>query len=109
MSRSRDGQFKILSPRAGSDSQENNVISTILGKRSFSAVPQPENTVESINATVVALKERSIVQAREAGSVLDSYTTVRDMVALGVVDASGKTLESRVQDIEDRLAAAGIP
>jgi hypothetical protein len=69
----------------------------------------PESSIESLNSAVLALNERARVQAREQGDVLDSFTTVQDMINVGVIDASGRTLEQRVADIERRLEAAGIP
>jgi len=69
----------------------------------------PETSLESLNSAVLALNERARVQAREQGDVLASFTTVQDMINVGVIDASGRTLEQRVADIERRLEAAGIP
>ena len=69
----------------------------------------PESSIESVNSAVLALNERARVQAREQGDVLASFTTVQDMINVGVIDASGKTLEQRVAEIERRLEAAGIP
>lgn len=91
-------------------------IAGLFGKRPWSALPAPVNTTESLNNSVIALKERVQVQSREKGNVLASFTTVEDMINVGVIDPSGKTLESRVQALEDevasilaRMAAFGIP
>lgn len=81
----------------------------IFPNRGWSAIPEPQEDTVSINKTVSAMKERTLVQSREAGDVRESFATVSDLIAIGVLDASGKTLEQRVKDIEDRLAAAGIP
>lgn len=95
--------------KAGGNRALSPAVSGLFGKRSWSALPAPQNSVDSINSAVIALKERVQVQSRERGSVLASFTTVEDMINVGVIDASGKTLEQRVTDIENRLAAAGIP
>ena len=81
----------------------------IFGKRRWPGLPMPEASIQSLNYAVVALNERARIQGREQGDILDSFTTVQDMINIGVVDATGKTLEQRVADIEKRLADAGIP
>jgi len=81
----------------------------IFPNRGWSAIPEPEEDVVSLDKTVRAMKERNIVQSREAGDVRESFATIADLIAIGVIDASGKTLEQRVKDIEDRLEAAAIP
>lgn len=95
--------------KAGGNRALSAAVNFLFGKRSWSALPAPQNDIDSINNTVVALKERIQVQSRERGSVLSSFTTVEDMINVGVIDPSGKTLEQRVTDIENRLAAASIP
>jgi len=85
------------------------ILRGIFGKRRWPGIPQPESSVESINSSVLALSERSRVQGREKGDILDSYSTVQDLINIGVVDVSGRTLEQRVADLERRLRMAGIP
>jgi hypothetical protein len=85
------------------------ILRGIFAKRRWPGLPMPESSVPSINSAVLALNERSRVQGREQGDILASFTTVQYMITIGVVDASGKTLEQRVADIEARLEAAGIP
>ena len=85
------------------------ILRGLFAKRRWPGLPMPQTSLESLNSSVIALNERSRVQGREQGDVLASFTTVQDMINVGVIDASGKTLEQRVDDIEARLEAAGIP
>lgn len=85
-------------------------LGTLFGsKRRWPALPSTDTSNESMNSAIIALRERSFVQSREVGDVLSSFTTVQDMVNIGVLSLDGKTLEQRVADIEKRLADAGIP
>ncbi len=84
-------------------------LSSVFTKRGWPALPQPDRNVVSLDAAVKALRDRVLVQSREAGDVKFSFVMVQDLISVGVLDASGKTLEQRVADIEKRLAAAGIP
>ena len=84
-------------------------LTSLFEKRSWPALSQPEGDLGSINTAVIAIKERLLVQSRERGNVLSSFVTVQDLINIGVIDLSGKTLEQRVADIEARLDAAGIP
>jgi hypothetical protein len=72
-------------------------------KRSWPAVPLPTESIESLNTSVIALRERSFVQSREAGDLLSSFVTVGDLINLGVVTPDGKTLERRVEVLEALL------
>lgn len=90
-------------------SKPSGALLRIFPNRGWSAIPEPEEDLVSMDKTVRAMKERTLVQSREAGDVRESFATVSDLIAIGSIDASGKTLEARVKDIEDRLAAAGIP
>lgn len=85
------------------------VLGNIFRKRRWAALSYPEEEITSINRAVISIKERMQVQSREAGSLKDSFVTVSDLIRIGVIDASGKTLASRVADIEKRLEDAGIP
>lgn len=85
------------------------ILRGLFGKRRWPGLPMPQDSLESLNSSVIALNERSRIQGREQGDILDSFTSVQDLVNVGVIDASGRTLEQRVADIERRLAAAGIP
>lgn len=85
------------------------ILKGLFAKRRWPGLPMPESSIESVNSAVLALNERSRVQSREQGDILSSFTTVQDMITVGVIDASGRTLAQRVADIERRLEAAGIP
>ena len=61
----------------------------ISGKRKWTAVPSPREDIPSLQNAVLALKDRSAVQSRETGDVLDSFLTVRDLITFGLVDAEG--------------------
>ena len=87
------------------------------GRRPWPAIPAVElHELQALQQVVGALRLRSQVQSREVGDDADSFTTVQDMVSLGVIDAAGRLLvlrvvelEQQVATLEARLAAAGIP
>ena len=72
--------------------QVSNEKATISGKRRWAAVPAPIRELASLHESVTALKQRTDVQARETGDSLDSFLTVRDLMALGLIDAEGRKL-----------------
>ena len=84
-------------------------LTSLFQKRSWPALAEPENSVESLNTAVIGIKERMLVQSRERGGVLSSFVTVQDLINIGLLTASGRLLEQRVSDIEKRLDDAGIP
>lgn len=94
------------------------------GKRPWPAIPAIElHELPALQQVVGALRLRAQVQSREVGNDEDSFTTLQDMVSLGVIDAAGRllvlrvveleqkvtALEQEVTDLEARLDAAGIP
>tara|TARA_R110000772_G_scaffold51809_7_gene118897 strand:+ start:5432 stop:6391 length:960 start_codon:yes stop_codon:yes gene_type:complete len=61
----------------------------LTGTRPYPAVGSPTTDVQSLRQVIEALKLRSEIQARERGNILDSYVTLKDLSALGLIDAEG--------------------
>ena len=78
------------------------LVGGLLHKTSWPGIPAAVNSnVSALAAVVSALRQRALVQSREVGALGDSFVTVQDLIRLGVIDASGKTLEQRVLALED--------
>ena len=82
----------------------------LAGKRPWPAVPAIDSeSLAALARVVEALRTRALSQGRETGNIADSLVTIADLVSLGLMDSAGKLLEKRVEAIEERLEAAGIP
>lgn len=51
----------------------------------YPAIPNPDGSIPTQEAAILALKEAVEVLIRQRGLVLDSAVTWRDLVAIGVV------------------------
>jgi len=80
------------------------VLGRVFGKRKWPGLPVPTNKEDALQATVLALVERSQTQSREAGNIEDSFVTVSDLLNLRVIDRDGfQWMRRKIEELEERI------